>query len=653
MAKTREKAHTEESKVATKKHGAQQKARKRMDYDQEEFVHGESTLFRNDFTINTRCARVRVEVPRGKEGLMVIRFWPSLDPEHPDRLEKGRIGPHPFKGHGGWLQPVSAISMIGIEKDDKHTFLLYPPDAPKEVKDQNPVNILTRMCAVACDQGKFSSGGKWNSEWNKLMKGSAKGGGACIPKPGPLWFGLGSVYVNGEKDYFEDREHPRGEDPGDELTIIRLPTGTGRTIMELFAEEKREFDGDEEKTPSLKFVHGDPVGIPKHQEGIVKGGWFFTLWNPKNFRHKPTGPTSWTGKKKDFQGYEVELSRKFEHNGETYASSLSEEQVKLIVERSRFWFPSSEGENDGLLAFPPVEQQCLYLARALRKVPKLYLLAMADHPEYVTDEVKAIFAERASVVKPGLEGEDEYEEEDEDSPRAKKKTKKGRKDPIVEEPDEDEDEELEEEPDEDEDEAGEDDEDEFEDSDDEDADEDADDEDSDDEDADEDSDDEDSDDEDSDDEDSDDEDEDEDEDDEDAGEYFDDKEDDEDSDDEDSDDEGDDEDEDEDEGSDEDQDASAEFDPDEESSAKEKSVKDKMKKSLDKAKGRADKRSSTTKAEPPAAPKAKGKAPAKAKGKEKPAPAAEKAKKPAPKVDKAKTTAKADKPKTGKAKAKK
>ena len=581
MAKTREKTRAQQRKESGKGHGLQ-KARKRMDYDQEEFVHGESTLFRNDYTINTKCARVRVEVPRGKEGIMVIRPWPSLDPEHPERLEKGRIGPHPYKGHGGWLQPVTAISMIGIDKDDKHTFLLYPPDAEKEVKDQNPVNILTRMCAVANDQGKFSSGGKWNSEWNRFMKGSQKGGGASIPKPGPLWFSLGSVYVNGEKDYLDEREHPRGEDEGDELTILRLATGTGRTIMELFAEEKKEFDGDEDKTPSLKFVYGDPVGIPKHQEGIVKGGWFMTLWNPKNFRHKPTGPTSWTGKKKEFQGYEVELSRKFEHNGETYSSGLSADQVKLIVARSRFWFPSSEGENDGLLYFPPVEQQCLYLARALRKVPKLYLLAMADHPEYVTDEVKAIFSERTSAVKPGLDGEDDYDEdEDEDAPRKKKK-KKGRKDPTVQEDEfeDDEDSDDEDSDDEDSDDEDSDDEDSYFDDDDEEPDEDSDDEDEDSDDEDSDDEDEDYDDEDSDDEDSDDEDSD-----------------DEDSDDEDSDDEDSD-----DEDSDDEAGASEEFDPDEESDAKEKSVRDKMKKSMDKASGRSSKRTSTKKGGAPKAP---------------------------------------------------
>ena len=406
------------------------KPRQRRDYDRESFVRGESLMFKNDFTLNTKVARVRIEVPRGKEGLMTCRFWPALNPNNPEKLDRGRIGPHPFRGHSDWLVSVKAASMIGIGKDNKHTFLLYPPDADQETKDNNPVEILTDMCKQAHKAGRFSSGGKWNSAWNQYLIGSDQAG-ADISRPGNLWFAQGVCYVNGDKDYLEDRELPLGADPGDELLVFRLSSGVGKQIMELFAVEKAEFDGDEDKTPWLKYRYGDPVGAPQ-KDGSIKGGYYYNFWNPKRFKYNPSGPTSWTGKKKEMQGYEVEILRTLEHGGKTYPSGLTAEEAQTVLEKSQFFFPSSDDAQDGLLYFPPVEEQCLFLARALRKVPKLYLLAMADHPEYVTDEVKAIFAERTQAVSPGLDGEDDYEDEDEDEDEEETpRRKKGRKDPTV------------------------------------------------------------------------------------------------------------------------------------------------------------------------------------------------------------------------------
>jgi len=391
------------------------KPRSRDTYTNEQYGRQDSSLPPDDLTINERCCRVNLLRPRYNEGIMVFRAWPALLPEDPENmLENGRVTPND-RGQGNWIRRMPTADYIGLPDGDceKATFILYRP-GDKPARQRNPYRLFYFACKAANDAGEFGNGRAWDSKWNKLMKGSKKGG-AAIQRPKNRWFIQGEVYVNGDKDYMEDRELPLGADEDDDLTIIQLPDSGGENIMGLLDVRKKVWDGDEEAIPSLPFVYGDPCGIFDPEAGVVNGGLLMTIFNPKKVKSIKKH-TSWDGKIADVQGYEAAVAKSFKHDGEVYRADLDAERTLRVFEKWQFWMPDPDQEDpdpaDGILYVMPEEEQCLRIARAFKKIPKLLRFAWADHPEFFTEEVKAVLAERVTAAMPGSDDEDLEPDED-------------------------------------------------------------------------------------------------------------------------------------------------------------------------------------------------------------------------------------------------
>ena len=397
------------------------KPRKRDDYDNEKFGRRDSSLPPDDYTINEKIGRVQVIRPRGKEGILVFRPWPSLDYERPnENLDPGRKGTED-REQGYWIRRMPVAAYIGMPDCEKATFILYRP-GDKAGRANSPYWKLYRTATAAHDAGEFANGKAWNSKWNKLLKGK-KGHGPALSKPTARWYVQGEVFRNGERDYLEDRELPLGADPDDDLVIVEMGDSAGEALMSLLAVRKDSFEGDETANPALPFFYGDPCGHYDEETCILSGGLFFTIWCPKNFRQfRPkTKHHSWDGKYGDFPTYECLVSRKYRHEGQVYTPDRNEAGTEQIFSKWQFWYPDIDDEeaSEGLLHIPSVEEQCTLIARAFKAAPKLLMFAWADNwDEYGTEEVRAILADRAQGVVPG--GEDEYqdgepaEDEDED-----------------------------------------------------------------------------------------------------------------------------------------------------------------------------------------------------------------------------------------------
>ena len=413
------------------------KPRTKDTYSNEAHGMGDSSLPMNDHTINTRTCKVNLIRPNAKKGPMIFRPWPALDYADPSQLERGRISAK-STGLGHFIRRQAAAVFAGRSDGvcEKHTWLLYDPSATEEEKKNNPYDVLYWKCWRAEDSGKFASGKSWDAEWNKILKGSQKDGGtgADLSRPTGLYFMQGELYANGDKDYLSDRDLPLGAAQNDDLVVVQLSQGAGMNLFKLFSQERKEFDGDEDTNPAIRYRLGDPCGIPQ-KDGSVKGGWFLHIWHPGKFKaFKPAKPafSSWNGEiTAGKQGYEIYGSKEMPVDGKVIGPSLSVERAEVVKNKWQYWTPSDDGSQQGLLYIPSQDEQCLLVAKCFRTMPGMIQQAWADHPEFFTDDVKAVLRNRTQVVIPNNEPIDE-----EPAP----KPGKTRKDPTVEEIDPDTDE---------------------------------------------------------------------------------------------------------------------------------------------------------------------------------------------------------------------
>lgn len=441
--------------------------RKPEAYDSQ--IHGkqEGRVPNDDYCINQSVCTINVMRPQYKEGPMI--FVPFKHPDYDDpenNLQPGRTKPEPG-AYTHWIMRIMCCAFAGT--DQKATMCLWKP-GDKAGKSGNPFRILKAAAEQAHDAGEFGNGKAFNSKWNRLLKGSKKGG-AALDFAKPKFFIQGAVFRNGDTAYIDDdRELPMGLGPNDDLVLIELPPSASG-IMSIFDKELDAYDGDADTDPSLPFVHGDPTGRFSRKKRIITDLPVFRIFNPKLTKYKAGEngiiDTSWDGTIKKIQGYEAAISAKFRQDKQThFDGTIQKPQVDKIFSLLQYWFDDPDSGSKGILRIPSIEEQCAVLARAYKSVSALLKFAWYENPEFMTDEVKGILGSKVSAVIPGKteeDDEDDDEEDDDETPRARKK--KTRKDPTAPASDED---------DEDDDEEGEDDEDEADD--DEESDDDADDE---------------------------------------------------------------------------------------------------------------------------------------------------------------------------------
>jgi len=423
---------------------------------------------KGDFSINPKLKNVRFDRLRCyKNGKTVIRIWNMLDPENPsDALLNGRLSAVDMAGLGGMSisEPAYCVQYAGINKDTIGNYLSRPEDAEPcsyiiarskaSVYEgvgfwDEPYVKLYVTAKKARDTGEFGHGRAWDPKWNALMTNKEN------PALGPFkqrHFVVCSVYENGPsldltREHIEYRKSgkdvskdiarngiPLGEGPEDPLVILQLPISAGKKLLQLCCAEKQDWEGDENVNPSVMFKYGDPCGHFDASSGIVKGGVFFTLYNPEKVEIE---------KNSTFRGilnpqvveYEAAVSKVYEGPNGKLTADLSKEQVDNILSKHLFFWKesSADPEDSYLLHEPTIEERCLLIAKAYKQVPKLLEFCWMSNPEYLNfDSVQTVLKNRKAVLvqKPDMDDEEEDEDDVEEevvqttTPATKTKTTK-------------------------------------------------------------------------------------------------------------------------------------------------------------------------------------------------------------------------------------
>lgn len=418
------------------------------------------SIMPGDYSINPNI-KIRFDRLRCYNGgKTVLRIWPMLDPTNPtEALLNGRLNTQQTAGLSGMSisEPAVCVQYAGIKRDSKHvppgeeatpiSYIIARSDQQREVAEgvrfwDEPYVKLYTVCKKAKDSGQFANGKAWDSSWNSLTAGTTPE--LCSFKK--RYFVVASIYENGDDVTLErerikyrknnqdvEKEYPRngialGDAASDPLVVLQLPISAGKKIFQLANTEKQDWTGDESVDPSLMFKYGDPTGKFDPETSTVKGGVFFTLYNPTKLtidKH-----TTFKGFVPAIVEYEAAVSSKFQaYDGRILTADMTKEQVdNVLAKHLFFWKDSDKDANDSyLLHEPSIEQRCELIARAFRFVPKLLEFAWMSHSEYLNfDSVAAILGNRRSttVVKPELA--DEQEDEDftpEEIPAPKPKAK--------------------------------------------------------------------------------------------------------------------------------------------------------------------------------------------------------------------------------------
>lgn len=393
--------------------------------------------------INSNLTNVRLEGLRSYTGgRTVLRVWPMLDPEDPsNKLLNGRISPYDMSGLGGMSisEPAYCASYAGIKKDTLHFGGSgdFVPCSYIIARNKNSVcegvtfwdepYVKLYMTVKKAFEGKdFGYGGIYDPRWNSLMSTKMPALGAFRQQ----YFVVASVYENGQnldlvrehiaykqqgKDITKDIPRngvPLGEDEKDSLVVVPLSVSAGRNMLKLCCIEKADWTGDENANPSIMYKYGDPTGIYDAKTNTVKGGLFFTIYNPtKETIDKHTSYSG--GGSKAAVEYEVAVSTKYVGPNGTILTDLNSQQVDNVLSKNVFlWKENASDPSDSyLLHEPTMEERCVLIARAFRQVPKLLEFGWMSHPEYLNYEAVATILNRkvTSVVTP-VEEEDSEDE---------------------------------------------------------------------------------------------------------------------------------------------------------------------------------------------------------------------------------------------------
>ena len=421
---------------------------------------GRSLTPRGDHSINPNVNNVRLDKLRCyKKGKSVIRVWNMLDPENPgEALLNGRLSAIDLAGLGGMSisEPALCVQYAGVHKDSgsflgnddvEQCSYIIARSKGSSYEGVNfwdlPYPKLYVMAKKARDSGEFGHGGAWNPKWNALMSGQMPALGSFKQR----YFVVCSVLENGPnldlvrerveyrkdgKDVAEEYKRegiPLGDKADDPVMILQLPVSAGRKLLQLCCMEKQDYNGNPDVNPSVMFKYGDPCGKFDPATQTVKGGVFFTLYNPEKVT---------IDKHTTFQGvtnpqvveYEAAVTAKHSGPKGPISASLGAEQVDNIFNKHLFlWKDSDEDPKDSyLLHEPSIEERCVLLARAFKQVPKLLEFCWMSQPEYIQfDAVQAILKNRTTsvgsgVAKPSLEEDEEeapFDTEEDEVPTSK------------------------------------------------------------------------------------------------------------------------------------------------------------------------------------------------------------------------------------------
>ena len=325
---------------------------------------------------------------------------------------------------------------------------------------------------TVCNQAvKASTNGNisqsWNLKWNALIAGRD----ACVTPFKQKYFVVSSLYNNGSKldliresgkkmanGTLQDVEIPRngvalGDAPDDPLIVLELSISAGRNMLKMCTREQGEWDSEAwdaknqipkavlksgqeaidkwvSETEEAKeraeeqhhkrykrdmgFKYGDPCGRYNPKTGTVKGGVFFSVYNPEKVDIE-SPHTSYSGTpSSSFAEYQCLVHAQYDGPNGKITADMSAEQVDNVFNKHVYLWKASEQDADDsyLLHVPGIEERCVKIAQAFKQLPKLLEFGWMSKPEYLNyEEVQAVVKARKSVAVQ-LPEADEDEEED-------------------------------------------------------------------------------------------------------------------------------------------------------------------------------------------------------------------------------------------------
>ena len=416
---------------------------------------------RGDFSINPNLNNVRLErVGRCyRGGKAVLRIWNTRTATDPNEsLDPGRIGPRQDQLGGMSLYgPCAFAPWVGITNDDipnckaQVASFVVSRQTPStrslkwkrdtyNIQKENipfwelPYPTFFHSCQNAYEAGEFGSGGAWDPKWNKLMHGGKTSTGtfreAAISTMKNRYFVVGHVLELGEnmdtiRMQYTNRDNqlevverggvPYGLGEEDPLYVMWMSSDCGSKILELCQRKKEEDPGvDPDENPAALYQYGDPCGVYSPETGAIKGGVFFTIFNPQVWQPENNQHSSWNGVipgDRDVSSYQVKVAPGYtSSDGTKFKPSMSADEAGRIFECNLFgWKEEGDDDDSYLLHETSVEEEATLTARAFADVPKLLEFAWMSHPEYLQyDAVQAIVKSRTSFNMP----EEAYEDEE-------------------------------------------------------------------------------------------------------------------------------------------------------------------------------------------------------------------------------------------------
>ena len=293
----------------------------------------------------------------------------------------------------------------------------------------------------------------WDLQWNALITGK----NACVSPFKQKYFVVCSLYNNGGQldlirelgkkmvnGTLQDVELPRngvalGDASDDPLIVLELSISAGRNMLRMCTREQSPWDpeawdakhqipkavlkagqeeidkwvNESEQSKELAeeqhhkrykrdmgFKYGDPCGRFNSKNGTVKGGVFFSVYNPEKVTIE-SPHTSYSGQPTStFAEYQCLVHSQYDGPDGKITADLSAEQTDNIFNKHVYLWKASEQDADDsyLLHVPGIEERCVKIAQAFKQLPKLLEFGWMSKPEYLNyDEVQAVIKARKSV----------------------------------------------------------------------------------------------------------------------------------------------------------------------------------------------------------------------------------------------------------------
>jgi hypothetical protein len=339
---------------------------------------------------------------------MTLRILPAICAETGDGFDRTRLTTDDYD-FSDFMRSLPSVKYVGI--DQKFTFLTYDPrrvySGTYNPRTDNPYHVLynavmtaTKQSGEAIVNGKDVLTGKWLP---LVSEGTQK----AFNAPSKTCFLQGAIYESDGELFIKDNEAPKGLRDNDIPQIIQISKSAGDKLARKLNMLNPEYRGD--TSPEFQeqmYLYGDLVDIAT--------GRFVTLFNPKQHHDVcddfdadiDNGDSDGDGDG-GFTSWGVAINKEF-----TYVAKKQTYSVSGDLSQHADRIGSSVVSWDDVLYFPPDEEICLWLAQAFQSMPDLLRFGWLDNPEFFTDEVEGVLANRtviststpsepATAVRPG------------------------------------------------------------------------------------------------------------------------------------------------------------------------------------------------------------------------------------------------------------